>query len=86
LERSPVAVDEVIFADLVADFAAKTDYFVLNGSGSSGQLSGFLNGQSDSITTQSAPASRESPRSMVLSHRRRHRFGGADTLPPMRSW
>ena len=42
IDQSPVSVDEIIFADLAADYAAKLDVQVLNGTGSSGQATGFL--------------------------------------------
>jgi len=40
LDQSPVSFDEVIFRDLVADHATKTDLQVISGSGSSGQVTG----------------------------------------------
>ncbi|HEY6115690.1 MAG TPA: phage major capsid protein, partial [Candidatus Dormibacteraeota bacterium] len=40
LDQSPVSFDEVIFRDLVADYATKTDLQVISGSGSSGQVTG----------------------------------------------
>lgn len=42
LEQSPVAFDQIIFADLMADFATKVDVQVLNGSNGSGQVKGLL--------------------------------------------
>lgn len=42
IEQSPVAFDEVVFADLVADHAVTTDEQVINGSGTTGQLKGIL--------------------------------------------
>lgn len=41
LEQSPVNFDEVVFADLMADYAAKLDAQVLNGTGASGQVTGL---------------------------------------------
>ncbi|MCQ9178718.1 phage major capsid protein, partial [Streptomyces sp. IBSBF 2953] len=40
LDQSPVSFDEVIFRDLTADYATKTDLQVISGSGSSGQVTG----------------------------------------------
>jgi HK97 family phage major capsid protein len=40
LDQSPVSFDEVIFRDLVADHATKTDLQVISGSGSAGQVTG----------------------------------------------
>ncbi|MFF9238391.1 phage major capsid protein [Streptomyces sp. NPDC014776] len=40
LDQSPVSFDEVIFRDLVADYATKLDVQVISGSGSSGQVTG----------------------------------------------
>jgi len=41
LEQSPVAFDEVVFSDLVADYNTKLDVQVLSGSGASGQVTGI---------------------------------------------
>jgi HK97 family phage major capsid protein len=43
LDQSPVSFDEVVFADLIADYNQKLDTQCLNGSGASGQLKGVLN-------------------------------------------
>jgi HK97 family phage major capsid protein len=43
LDQSPVAFDEIIFADLVADYNQRLDIQVINGSGSAGQVLGILN-------------------------------------------
>jgi HK97 family phage major capsid protein len=40
LDQSPVSFDEVIFRDLVADYATKVDLQVISGSGSAGQVTG----------------------------------------------
>jgi HK97 family phage major capsid protein len=40
LDQSPVSFDQVIFRDLAADHATKTDLQVISGSGSSGQVTG----------------------------------------------
>jgi HK97 family phage major capsid protein len=42
LDQSPISFDEVVFADLIADYNAQLDTQVINGSGSSGQLKGIL--------------------------------------------
>ncbi|MEU6552104.1 phage major capsid protein [Streptomyces sp. NPDC046915] len=49
LDQSPVSFDEVIFRDLVADYATKTDLQVISGSGSAGQVTGVRN--TSGITT-----------------------------------
>lgn len=41
LDQSPVNFDEVIFRDLVADYASKVDTQVIAGTGSSGQVTGI---------------------------------------------
>jgi len=41
LDQSPVSFDEVVFRDLVADYATKLDLQVISGSGSSGQVTGI---------------------------------------------
>jgi HK97 family phage major capsid protein len=43
LDQSPIAFDEVVFADLMMDYNAQLDTQVINGSGSSGQVKGILN-------------------------------------------
>ncbi|MER6064834.1 phage major capsid protein [Streptomyces sp. NPDC001792] len=51
LDQSPVAFDEVVFADLIADYNQKLDVQVINGSGSAGQATGILNvGSINSVT------------------------------------
>jgi len=40
IDQSPIAFDEVVFRDLVADHATKTDLQVLNGTGLNGQVKG----------------------------------------------
>lgn len=42
IDQSPINFDEVVFADLAADYAAKLDVQVINGSGASGQCLGIL--------------------------------------------
>lgn len=43
LDQSPISFDEVVLADLMADYNAKLDVQVINGSGASGQVTGILN-------------------------------------------
>ncbi|MFF5029243.1 phage major capsid protein [Streptomyces collinus] len=43
LDQSPAAFDEIVFADLIADYNQRLDLQCLNGSGTSGQLKGVLN-------------------------------------------
>ncbi|GAA1992867.1 hypothetical protein GCM10009718_33220 [Isoptericola halotolerans] len=43
LEQSPVSFDQVIFGDLVGDYATKLDQGVLSGTGSNGQVVGIRN-------------------------------------------
>jgi HK97 family phage major capsid protein len=42
LDQSPIAFDQVIFADLMADYATKVDVQVLKGTNANGQVKGFL--------------------------------------------
>ena len=57
LDQSPVAFDEVIYGDLIADYNARADIQVVNGSGSNGQHLGILNvGSINAITyTDASP-------------------------------
>lgn len=43
LDQSPIAFDEVVFADLIADYNMRLDTQVISGSGASGQVTGVLN-------------------------------------------
>jgi HK97 family phage major capsid protein len=43
LDQSPVSFDQVIFRDLVADYATKADLQVISGSGTFGQVTGVRN-------------------------------------------
>lgn len=43
LDQSPISFDEIVFADLLADYAVRKELQVINGSGSSGQVKGLLN-------------------------------------------
>ncbi|MET9088139.1 phage major capsid protein [Streptomyces sp. NPDC004237] len=43
LDQSPVSFDEIVFADLIADYNLRLDTQCWSGSGSSGQLKGVLN-------------------------------------------
>jgi HK97 family phage major capsid protein len=49
LDQSPISFDQVIFRDLVADYATKLDVQVIAGTGSSGQVTGVRN--TSGITT-----------------------------------
>ncbi|MFF4360862.1 phage major capsid protein [Streptomyces sp. NPDC001604] len=40
LDQSPISFDQIVFRDLVADYATKLDLQVISGSGSSGQVTG----------------------------------------------
>lgn len=51
LDQSPVGFDEIVFADLIADYNQRVDLQVLTGTGSNGQVTGILNvGSINSIT------------------------------------
>jgi HK97 family phage major capsid protein len=43
LEQSPIAFDEVVFADLISDYFFRTEDQAFNGTGASGQVLGLLN-------------------------------------------
>jgi len=43
LDQSPISFDEVVLADLIADYNQRLDVQVISGSGSSGQIRGILN-------------------------------------------
>ncbi len=43
LDQSPVNFDEIVFRDLLADYALKTNLQVLNGTGTAGQVTGLRN-------------------------------------------
>lgn len=51
LDQSPVAFDQVIFQDLMADYASKLDVQVINGSNGSGQVKGILSTSSPVAVT-----------------------------------
>lgn len=57
LEQSPIAFDEIVFADLIADQDFQTESQAINGSGSSGQVLGIRNvGSINTITyTDASP-------------------------------
>ncbi|WP_435244949.1 phage major capsid protein [Streptomyces tendae] len=55
LDQSPVSFDEVIFRDLVADYATKADLQVISGSGSAGQVTG-VRSTSGIVTVAAATA------------------------------
>lgn len=42
LEQSPVRFDQIVFADLIAEYTRQLDLQVISGSGNSGQLKGIL--------------------------------------------
>jgi HK97 family phage major capsid protein len=42
LDQSPINFDELVFRDLLADYATKTNLQVLNGTGSTGQVTGLV--------------------------------------------
>lgn len=42
LDQSPINFDELVFRDLLADYATKTNLQVLNGTGASGQVTGLV--------------------------------------------
>lgn len=52
LDQSPINFDEVVFRDLVADYATKLDVQVISGSGASGQVLGVRNTASIETVTQ----------------------------------
>jgi HK97 family phage major capsid protein len=43
LDQSPLNFDQIVFADLLADYAVKLDVQVLSGAGTSGTMKGLLN-------------------------------------------
>lgn len=43
IDQSPVSFDEIVFRDLVADYATKVDLQVISGTGASGQVQGIRN-------------------------------------------
>lgn len=51
LEQSPVSFDQIIFADLIADYATKVDLQVLSGSNSAGQVKGITGATGINTTT-----------------------------------
>jgi HK97 family phage major capsid protein len=57
LDQSPVAFDEIVFTDLIADYNARVDVQCLSGSGASGQLKGVDNvsGVNAITYTQASP-------------------------------
>ena len=61
VEQSPIAFDQVIFADLAASHAQAVGNAVINGTGSSGTLEGFVNADTvNTITyTDSSPTAAE---------------------------
>ena len=56
LDQSPIAFDQVIFSDLVADHSVQVDLQVLAGSNSAGQVKGILSASgTNSIYTDTTP-------------------------------
>lgn len=51
IEQSPIAFDEIIFADLMADLATKVDQQVLSGSNSSNQVKGIFSASGTNAVT-----------------------------------
>lgn len=51
LDQSPVSFDQIVFADLIADYNQKLDLQTLNGTGLNGQLLGALNVTSPNAIT-----------------------------------
>lgn len=51
LDQSPVAFDQIIFGDLMADYATKVDLQVLSGSNASGQVKGIRNATGTNAVT-----------------------------------
>lgn len=51
LEQSPVNFDQIIFADLMADYATKVDVQVISGANSSGEVKGLLSATGISAVT-----------------------------------
>ncbi len=43
IDQSPITFDEVLFADLIADYNQQTDVQVISGTGANGQVTGILN-------------------------------------------
>ena len=92
IDQSPSNFDEVVFADLIADYNQKLDVQVLNGSGASGQLKGILqvSGISAVTYTDASPSVPElyTPLTQALSLVARLRFLGADSIvmAPQRWW
>jgi HK97 family phage major capsid protein len=90
LDQSPVGFDEIVFADLIADYNQLLDTQCWNGSGSSGQLKGVLNVSGiNSITyTDTTPTLPElylpSMQALSQSARKRKMMPSAVFLTPAR--
>jgi HK97 family phage major capsid protein len=86
IDQSPLAggLDQLIFADLLADYNQKLDAQVINGSGSAGQAKGMLNATGiNSITyTQASPtqATHYPVFAQMLSKIAGSRFAGATAI------
>lgn len=64
LDQSPVNFDEVIFSDLIADFATKLDLQVISGSNGSGQVQGVRG--TTGIQTVTATAGADAPATLKV--------------------
>lgn len=51
IDQSPVAFDQIIFSDLMADYATKVDLQVISGSNASGQVKGIRNATGTNAVT-----------------------------------
>jgi HK97 family phage major capsid protein len=51
IEQSPIAFDEIVFADLTADYWFKCETQAFSGSGAAGQIKGILNASGIGTTT-----------------------------------
>ena len=71
IDQSPIAFDDVVFRDLVADHSAQTDKQCLSGTGLNGQVLGVR-------LTPEHPARSPPPRSTITGRLQRHRQRGAD--------
>jgi len=83
VEQSGIAFDEVIFADLTADYNQRLDLQVLNGSGSSGTVKGILNAGPTAVTyTDGTPTVPELyvPLTQALSQVAKARFLPSDSI------
>ena len=84
VEQSPIAFDQVIFADLAASHAQAVGNAVINGTGSSGTLEGFVNADTvNTITyTDASPTAAETVAKIAdgISQVATNRFLPADAI------